>query len=119
MEFVKLLLSDDVERARFAADPDGTLSHHGLGDLSPADVHDAVLLVQDTLTVDWAQAYGSGSGGTTTPTLPEPTPAPDPRDWWTAEQPDRVVEHDDAAAHHVVPDVDEALFDAPDLHFGH
>ena len=56
MEFVKLLLSDDAERAHFAVDPGGTLSEHGLGDLSPADVHDAVVLVQDTLTVDWAQA---------------------------------------------------------------
>ena len=100
MEFVKLLLSDDVERARFAADPDVTLSHHGLGDLSPADVHDAVLLVQDTLTVDWAQAYGSGAGG-------------------SSEEPDQVAEHVDAAPQHIVPDVDEALFDAPDLHFGH
>jgi hypothetical protein len=119
MEFVKLLLSDDVERARFAADPDVTLSHHGLGDLSPADVHDAVLLVQDTLTVDWAQAYGSGAGGATTPMPPEPTTAPDPLDRWTSEDPDQVAEHVDAAPQHIVPDVDEALFDAPDLHFGH
>jgi hypothetical protein len=62
MEFVKLLFNSDDERARFAADPDTTLSHHGLSELSPADVHDAVLLVQETLTVDWSQAYGAGAG---------------------------------------------------------
>ncbi len=61
IEFVKLLLRSDDERARFAAEPDATLSHHGLGGLSPADVHDAVLLVQDTLTVDWSQAYGASA----------------------------------------------------------
>ncbi len=118
MEFVKLLLSDDVERAHFTADPDGTLAHHGLADLSPADVHDAVVLVQETLTVDWSQAYGAGAGAAPTPPA-EPTAAPSPPDWWTPEEPDPVAEHDDAGPHHVLPDVDEALFDAPDLHFGH
>ena|SRR5690242_13229689 len=117
MEFVKLLLSDDAERARFAVDPDTALAHHGLGHLSPADVHDAVVLVHDTLTVDWAQAYGSG--GATTPTRPEAAPGSEPPGWWGAEEPDQVVEHGDAAVHHAVPDVDEALYDAPDLHFGH
>ena len=118
MEFVKLLLSDATERADFAADPDATLAHHGLGDLSPTDVHDAVVLVQDTLTVDWAQAYGAGEHAAHAP-IPEPAAAQSAPDWWTAEEPDPVVEHDDAPLHHTAPDVDEALFDALDLHFGH
>lgn len=118
MEFVRLLLSSHVERAHFTADPDGTLAHHGLGDLSPADVHDAVVLVQDTLTVDWAQAYGAGGGASPT-TPPEPTAAVSPPDWWTAEESDPVAAHDDAPVHHAAPDLDEALFDASDLHFGH
>jgi hypothetical protein len=118
MEFVKLLLRDDGERARFAADPDRALAHHGLGELSPADVHDAVVLVQDTLTVDWAQAYGAGAGAQHTPP-PEPVAALSPSDRWAAEQPDPVAEPADGPQHHGPPDVHEALFDAADLHFGH
>jgi hypothetical protein len=118
MEFVKLLLSDDAERAHFAVDPGGTLSEHGLGDLSPADVHDAVVLVQDTLTVDWAQAYGTGAG-MGHPTPPEPAAAPSPAGWWAAEEPDPVIEHDAPAPSPTTPGVDDVLFDAPDLHFGH
>jgi hypothetical protein len=119
MEFVKLLLSDGSERAHFTADPDGTLAHHGLGDLSPADVHDAVVLVHDTLTVDWAQAYGAGAGAAHT-AAPEPAGvAPSPPDRWTHEEPDPVAEHEHPVALNASPDVHEALFDAPDLHFGH
>ena len=116
MEFVKLLLSEEAERAHFAADPDGTLARHGLGELSPADVHDAVGFVADSLTVDWAQAYGSGGGHTPTS---EPTPTAVPQGWWAPEAPDPVVEHDEPAPPPAAPAVDDALFDAPDLHFGH
>jgi hypothetical protein len=116
MEFVKLLLSEEAERAHFAADPDGTLARHGLGELSPADVHDAVGFVADTLTVDWAQAYGSGAGHTPSA---EPTPPSIPQDWWAPEPPDPVVEHDEPGPPQAAPTVDDALFDAPDLHFGH
>ena len=118
MEFVKLLLSDDAERAHFAVDPDGALAEHGLGDLSSADVHDAVVLVQDTLTVDWAQAYGTGAGAAHPPT-PEPGGAPGSQEWWATATPDPVVEHDDPAPAHAVPIVDDAPVDVPDLHFGH
>ena len=118
MEFVKLLLSDDAERAHFAVDPDGSLDEHGLGDLSPADVHDAVVLVQDTLTVDWAQAYGTGAGVAHTPE-PEPAAAPGPTCWWAADEPDPVIEQDDPAPPHAVPAADDVLWDIPDLHFGH
>ena len=116
MEFVKLLLSEEAERAHFAADPQGSLARHGLDELSPADVHDAVGFVEDTLTVDWAQAYGSGAGRAPTS---EPTPPAIPQDWSAPETPDPVVEHDDPAPPPAAPTVDDALFDAPDLHFGH
>ncbi len=118
MEFVKLLLSDAVERAHFAADPDATLAHHGLSELSPADVHDAVVLVQDTLTVDWAQAYGAGAGAAHTPP-PAPAAAQTPPDWWTPEEPDPVVEHAHPVPLDAAAEVHEVLFDVPDLHFGH
>jgi hypothetical protein len=116
MEFVKLLLSQEAERAHFAADPDATLARHGLGELSPADVHDAVGFVEDTLTLDWAQAYGTGAEAAH-PSTPEPTVTAIPQNWWEA--PDPVVEHADPAPPPTAPDVDDALFDAPDLHFGH
>lgn len=87
MEFVKLLVHSDHERASFAADPDGALSHHGLSNLSPADVHDAVLLVQDTLTVDWSQAYGAGAGAAHTAPVADPA-APDTIGWFLPDEPE-------------------------------
>ena len=121
MEFVKLLMGSDTERAHFAADPDASLAQHGLADLSPADVHDAVLLVQDTMTVDWSQAYGTGAGAT--PSAPvEHTATPDADDWWSVDEPEAVEHHspDRATPRRRRPrPVDAALYDAPDLHFGH
>jgi hypothetical protein len=119
MEFVKLLLESDDERARFAADPDATLSHHGLSDLSPADVHDAVLFVQDTLTVDWSQAYGVGAGATHTAPA-ETSAALDTSGWWMSAEPELDAGHEVSSEHQIVPDVvDGVLYDAPDLHLGH
>ena len=40
-------------------------------------------------------------------------------EWWAAELPDPVVEHADPGLPPAAPTVDDALFDAPDLHFGH
>ena len=118
MEFVKLLLSDDVERAHFAADPDGTLAQHGLGDLSPADVHDAVVLVQDTLTVDWAQAYGTGAGAAH-PRPPSRGRAGSAGLVGRRGHPIRWSSTTTRRRRPPSPTVDDALFDAPDLHFGH
>jgi hypothetical protein len=119
MEFVKLLLHSDHERASFAADPNGALSHHGLSDLSPADVHDAVLLVQDTLTVDWSQAYGAGAGAAHTAPVADPAP-PDTIEWFLPDEPESGGSQSVAAEHPMPPAiVDDALYDAPDLHFGH
>jgi hypothetical protein len=119
MEFVKLLLHNDHERASFAADPDGALSHHGLSDLSPADVHDAVLLVQDTLTVDWSQAYGAGAGAAHTAPVADPAPH-DTIGWFLPDEPEAAEGHAVPSAPHMPPDsVDDVLFDASDLHFGH
>jgi hypothetical protein len=54
MEFLQALLADTGLRGAFCDDPRGTLAAHGLADLSPADVHDALVLVQDTQTVDYS-----------------------------------------------------------------
>jgi hypothetical protein len=116
MEFVKLLLSEEAERAHFAADPEGTLARHGLADLSPADVHAAVGFVTDTLTVDWAQSYGAGAGHAPPPEAPT---TEIPQHWWAAAAPDPVVEPAHLSLPAPTPGVDDVLFDVPDLHFGH
>jgi hypothetical protein len=54
MEFLQALLTDAGLRGDFGDDPQGTLGAHGLADLTPADVHDALVLVQDTQTVDYS-----------------------------------------------------------------
>ena len=54
MEFLQALLTDSGLRGDFGGDPQGTLAAHGLADLTPADVHDALVLVQDTQTVDYS-----------------------------------------------------------------
>lgn len=54
MEFLQALLADAELRGSFGHDPQGTLAAHGLADLTPADVHDALVLVQDNQTVDYS-----------------------------------------------------------------
>jgi len=54
LEFLQALLRDAALRGSFTHDPQGTLDEHGLGALGPADVHDALVLVQDTQTVDYS-----------------------------------------------------------------
>jgi hypothetical protein len=67
MEFLHALLTDAGLRGDFGDDPQGTLAAHGLADLSPDDVHDALVLVQDTQTVDYSL------DATTAPPPPPPT----------------------------------------------
>jgi hypothetical protein len=68
MEFLQALLTDTTLRAAFGDDPQGTLAAHGLADLTPVDVHDALVLVQDTLTVD----YSLDAAGAAPPPPPPP-----------------------------------------------
>lgn len=70
MEFLQALLTDTGLRGAFGDDPQGTLAAHGLADLTPADVHDALVLVQDTQTVDYSPDAAS-------PALPPPAPSGD------------------------------------------
>jgi hypothetical protein len=69
MEFLQALLTDAELHASFGHDPQGTLAGHGLADLSPADVHDALVLVQDNETVDFTLDLA----GTPAPPPPPPT----------------------------------------------
>jgi hypothetical protein len=73
LEFVRAVLDQDALRADFAADPAGTLAEHGLDELSPADVHDALVLVEDSRTVDFSRDYLAD-----TPSDPEPSLPPVP-----------------------------------------
>jgi hypothetical protein len=57
LEFLQELLSDTGMRDRFLADPHAALTDHGLADLSPADVHDALVLVEDTQTADFSADF--------------------------------------------------------------
>ena len=70
MEFLQALLADAGLRGDFGDDPQGTLHAHGLADLTPADVHDALVLVQDTQTVDYSLDAASAAP-------PPPPPAGD------------------------------------------
>lgn len=66
LEFLQELLTDDGMRGDFLADPQRTLADHGLAHLSPADVHDALVLVEDTRTADY------GHGAAVMPLAPSP-----------------------------------------------
>lgn len=69
MEFLQALLTDDGMRGDFGTDPQGTLAAHGLDELTPADVHDALVLLQDTQTVEYSLDA--------VPAPPPPPPADD------------------------------------------
>jgi hypothetical protein len=73
MEFLRALLDDAELRAAFGHDPRSTLADHGLADLTPADVHDALVLVQDNEIV----AYSLDAVATAAPPPPPPPPAGD------------------------------------------
>jgi hypothetical protein len=57
LEFAQRLASDGELRGDFAADPHGVLADHGLDGLPPQDVHDALVLVEDTRTLEYDPAH--------------------------------------------------------------
>jgi hypothetical protein len=60
LEFLKELLTNVQLRDYFAEDPQGALHEYGLDDLSPADVHDALVLAEDNQTADFSRNYDTG-----------------------------------------------------------
>ena len=60
LEFLQRLLFDDELRQDFSEDPEGTLAEHGLENLSPDDVHDALVRVEDNQTADVSRDYNTG-----------------------------------------------------------
>jgi hypothetical protein len=63
LEFIRDLLSDDELRQDFSQNPEATLASHGLADLSPDDVHDALVLAEDNQTADFSRDFNVGNGG--------------------------------------------------------
>jgi hypothetical protein len=59
-EFLRELLSNEQSRDFYIEDPDAALRHYGLGDLSPADVRDALVLIEDNQTADFDREYNTG-----------------------------------------------------------
>jgi hypothetical protein len=90
LEFLQELVSDAGMRDRFLADPHATLAGHGLADLTPADVHDALVLVEDTQTVDFSADFTAAPAGHV-PLGPQPDAHPDAvgylNSYLTGEQP--------------------------------
>jgi hypothetical protein len=74
LEFIRLLFTDEGTRAEFSENPEATLAEHGLEDLSPADVQDALVLVEDNQTADFSRDYNTGGNDAGSFTVP-PVPA--------------------------------------------
>lgn len=58
LDWIQGILRDPAERAAFQADPDDYADRHGFGDLSPADVHDALWLIADNQSASWEHGNG-------------------------------------------------------------
>ena len=63
MEFIQRLLSDEQTRDWFAENPDAALRHFGLDNLSPEDVRDALVLIEDNQTASFDREYNTGWNG--------------------------------------------------------
>lgn len=61
LDFLRGLQADEVLRSRFAADPEATIDEHGLGHLSPYDVHDALVLMEDNETADFRHDFDAAT----------------------------------------------------------
>lgn len=70
LEFLQELMSNQQARDWFANEPDAALTHYGLANLSPTDVHDAVVLSQDTQTADFDREYNTGHNAAFAPPPP-------------------------------------------------
>jgi hypothetical protein len=73
LEFLRELLTNEQARDWFAADPNAALKYYGLDNLSPADVHDALVLIDDNQTADFSRDYNTGHNGLQY-TAPPPAP---------------------------------------------
>jgi hypothetical protein len=63
LEFLRELLTNEQARDWYAQDPDAALKYYGLDDLSPADVRDALVLLEDNQTANFDRDYNTGWDG--------------------------------------------------------
>ncbi len=75
IEFLLNLMRDPAAQTAFQDDPQGYLASCGVGDISPADVHDALVLLEDNQDADFSRDYNTG--GNTVHVVPPPL-APHP-----------------------------------------
>ncbi|WP_433290039.1 IniB N-terminal domain-containing protein [Pseudonocardia sp. CA-142604] len=71
LDFLRGLQTDADFRSAFTADPEATIVEHGLDGLSPDDIHDALVLVEDNETADFDHDYAAATGAV----HPAPPPA--------------------------------------------
>jgi hypothetical protein len=57
LEFLRELMANEQARDLYAANPEATLSQSGLDNLSPADVHDALVLIEDNETAQYTAGH--------------------------------------------------------------
>jgi hypothetical protein len=62
LDFLRGLQTDAAFRSAFSANPEATIVEHGLGGLSPDDIHDALVLVEDNETADFGNGYAAAAG---------------------------------------------------------
>ena len=77
IEFLMSLLRDPEALAAYQDDPEGYLAACGVSDVSPTDVHDALVLIEDNQTADFSRDYNTGGNQVHIPAPPAP-PAPAP-----------------------------------------
>src|SRR3954471_9913769 len=77
IEFLLSLLRDPEALAAYQDDPNGYLASCGLDNISPADVHDALVLLEDNQSADFSRDYNTGNTGVHVAT-PPPAPHPAP-----------------------------------------
>lgn len=59
LDFLRGLQTDEAFRSAFTAAPEATIVEHGLDGLSPDDIHDALVLVEDNETADFDHDYAA------------------------------------------------------------
>ena len=64
LEFLQNMIDDVSLRDWFARDPQGALEYHGLKDVSPEDVRDAIVLADDSQTADFSRNVDQSFHGT-------------------------------------------------------
>ncbi|WP_214371312.1 IniB N-terminal domain-containing protein [Pseudonocardia sp. H11422] len=71
------LFRDPETRAAFQEDPEGFLSSCGLTELTPEDVHDALVLIEDNQTASFERDYNTGGNHNHVQLPPPPKPSDD------------------------------------------